>query len=294
MTYEEFLHQVPEMAQEKLGEEYKVTVTRIAKNNGYSRDGLIIRKKGEEIVPVLYLDEAYGQIEDGMPMSKFVENILQLIAGRKEQPSISGERFLDPSWVRKRVIWRLVHAEKNKELLKRVPFIPFLDLAIVFGIYVENNESGLAVARIENWHLRQWGMTVPDLYVMARENSPLLMPAACLDAAHLFGEYGFSVPEDEREQHIFILTNTCQCFGAGVILYDGVLEGLSERYGTDLLLLPVNVHGFAVIPKGKEYCDAIREAVQEHGRKEVEKEDFLSGHAYCYIRETKQIEMLKE
>ena len=292
MTYEAFLRQVRKAVREKLGDEYLVRLKRITKDNGRSRDGLIIRRMGEEIAPIVYLDEAYEKIREGMPVTEFADQILGLAIGKKAGLFVSGEQFSDPSWVSKRVVWRLIHAERNKELLEKIPFIPFLDLAIVFGIYVEDKEDGLAIARIENRHLFQWGMTVFDLYEMAEENTPLLLPAEFLDLPDLSEAYGGFAPGDACWPQWIGLTNTSRCFGAGVILYDGLLKRVSDCYGTDLLLLPVSVHGFAAVPGGKAYGDEIRNRLRL--KMNQEEEDFLSDQMYCYIKETKQIELWRK
>ncbi len=59
---------------------------------------------------------------------------------------------------------KLINYERNRELLKRVPYYRFLDLAIVFLCLVESDSSGTATVLIHNEHLTYWGITRDDLY----------------------------------------------------------------------------------------------------------------------------------
>ena len=58
---------------------------------------------------------------------------------------------------------KLIHYERNKELLKKVPHIRFLDLAIVFYCLISMDfTTGNATILIHHSHLKNWNITTTD------------------------------------------------------------------------------------------------------------------------------------
>ena len=84
--------------------------------------------------------------------------------------------FRNPERVRPTVVYKLIHYEKNKELLKEIPHLPFLDLAVVFYCLLTDTPVGHATVLIHNSHLELWGKNTSWLYKAARENTERLLP----------------------------------------------------------------------------------------------------------------------
>ncbi len=66
-----------------------------------------------------------------------------------------------------KIVCRLVSFERNSRLLEEVPYIPFLDMAIIFYCLVTEDENGIGSVRISNSIMEDWGMTVKTLYKAA-------------------------------------------------------------------------------------------------------------------------------
>ena len=66
--------------------------------------------------------------------------------------------------VRAKLIYQLINREKNRDLLAQVPYIPYLDLAIVFYVLVDMKEDDrIATMLVRNEHLMVEGHQGGDL-----------------------------------------------------------------------------------------------------------------------------------
>ena len=61
----------------------------------------------------------------------------------------------------------MINAEKNSELLKDIPHIPYLDLAIVFEVLIsEEMETGEnATILIHHNHTKLWNTSLEEIYI---------------------------------------------------------------------------------------------------------------------------------
>ena len=67
---------------------------------------------------------------------------------------------------------KLIHYERNKELLGKVPHIRFLDLAIVFYCLISMDfTTGNATILIHHSHLKNWNITTTELFQIAKDNT---------------------------------------------------------------------------------------------------------------------------
>ena len=109
-----------------------ITVSDILKNNDTHLDGLTILAPGQHLAPTLYLDYYYGQYERGRSFSDITDDILTAYRENRPKSPVDISFFTDYDKVKSRVTMKLINYERNRELLKRVPYYRFLDLAIVF------------------------------------------------------------------------------------------------------------------------------------------------------------------
>ena len=120
MRYEEFLKEIMGMLETRLGKSYQLEYGDIRKNNGIRQKGLVIKEPGEVVSPVFYLEEVYQKVKDGTDPAEAVEEILLYAENGKAMRKQIDEKLTDLEWVRSRIVWKLVHREKNKELLKDI------------------------------------------------------------------------------------------------------------------------------------------------------------------------------
>lgn len=156
MDYNQFLEEMRTAVQERLGSNYEIRIQKITKNNGIVLDGLIIGKASKSIAPTIYLNSYYMHYTHGMSLEEILEDI---ISAYKESNDVSfgdTREFLNFNKLRDKVAFKLIQREKNQKLLKEVPYIEFLDLAVVFYLILDEHKGGQMTALIHNSHMEPW------------------------------------------------------------------------------------------------------------------------------------------
>jgi len=96
-------------------------------------------------------------------------------------------------------------------------------------------------------------------------------------------------------QIFYIMTNKYQINGASVLLYHGLLDGLAEKLGTDLYVIPSSIHEFLILPVLPGTCiQDLNAMIHEVNSTQVEEEEILSDHAYFYSRSEKLLTSMSE
>lgn len=178
----------------------------------------------------------------------------------------------------------LVNRELNKdaEYLKK----EFLDLYIVPELVVDDFVSGFGTVKIRKSWLDAWGVTEDQLYADAIKNSEKLLPATVKSMKELFAER-FSIEADTiPDNGMFIITNSKMLNGASAVLYDGVLEELSARMDSDLVIIPSSIHECLAVSADEFSPLCVTEMVKEVNESAVDDQEILSDHAYLYRRST--------
>ena len=110
----------------------KLEMLPLEKNNGVILDGLSIRRQGQKVAPTIYMDAYYREYLDGRSLKGICDQIIECCSNTDFEEKFNADFFSDYSRLQHTVVYKLINAEKNRELLKKIPHLPFLDLAIVF------------------------------------------------------------------------------------------------------------------------------------------------------------------
>ena len=297
ITYEEFKKRFTKKLQDRLGSGYEFNFARVPKNNGIVLDGLSVRKKGSEAAPMVYLERYYDRFQEGEAFDLLTEELADIC--RQSLPFMQDElsALNDFSKGKDKVVYSLIQTSTNKELLKDVPSVPYLDLSIVFFIYIEEKDhSSQARALIHNCHLDKWGTTVDELYSLAQHNTPRLLPLDLMTLKPVFKDTAADalLPEHKKAS-MYVLSNVVGLYGAAALLYPGALKAVADKIGKDLVILPSRIHEVILIPYDEETVpEEIDRMVYSVNRERVPLEDRLSDHAYLYSRDTDMVVYLSD
>lgn len=288
MVYETFLHTIHSMVQKRLDGKATVTLQQVLKNNGVLLDGLSISAPDSQMAPTVYLNAYYEEAEKGLPLSIISEQILLLYetdSKLKEKEALQMSDFYN---ARDRIAYKLIHAEQNRKLLEDLPYLPYLDLAIVFYYIVTENENGQMTALIRKEHLNLWGISEEQLIQIAVENTPQLLPVQISSLEQKLEQLD-SLPLLPQQRnpsiHLQVLTNQRGINGAACLLYPEILKRFADQEQDDLILIPSSIH--EVLITGLRQALPIPELnamVHYINQTEVPPEDRLSDHVYCYSR----------
>ncbi|MBR4358748.1 MAG: hypothetical protein IKQ00_12590 [Butyrivibrio sp.] len=184
--------------------------------------------------------------------------------------------------VEDKLSFKLVGLKDNKEYLEDIPYRRFEDLAMVPICMVRNSEIGVGHITIRNSHLDLWGITYDRLWKNLMENSTKTAEVKIKTMPDFLGED--YINDFDVLQNIIIVSNKEQNYGAGAVLYPGVLEKISDKYGKNLYVLPASVHEVLVLPEQGEENEAemLEAIVRQVNAGVLSKEDFLSDKIYYY------------
>lgn len=290
MTYFQFIQAVEAKMKEVLNGDITVSIYTAGKNNGVKRQGISIAQKGINVSPTIYLEEYYEQFLNGFTIEHIVSDIHKIYQEVRLKKSWNEENISTFEAIEGKVVYRLVNYEANEKLLEEIPYVPYLDLAIIFYVMLEFNDFGTAGMLIRNEHLEMWNVPQEVIYHKACENTWRLLPVEFHTMKDVLDELQQGITYT-GENILYVLTNQIRSFGASVILYDGCLEMIGKYLGDNYFVLPSSIHEVIIVPEKKAPWGGVglSEMVQEINRTQVDDEDVLSDYAYYYDCEKKKL-----
>ena len=174
MELQKFTEKTVKALEEYYGENVEVKTHSIYKNNGILLQGVCVLEQGMNIAPTVYLNDFFTGYEEGETFGEIIRKIVEIIEKNKVTKQLDVDFFMDYEQVKKKLVLRLVNREKNVELLKKVPYLKFEDLAIVCHCLMITEEIGNGSILIYKQHLENWGITEDTLFHDAFKNSPAI------------------------------------------------------------------------------------------------------------------------
>lgn len=300
MDYINFTKEVEQIVKKKIGDQYQVSIGQVLKNNGLTKDSILIKESEASISPNIYLDYFYERFCECESLDEISEEIINSYYEAVNQKPDDVADYFDFDNYREKLFFRIVHFESNKTLLDTIPHIPFLDLAITFHCMISDYSMEIQFFTVSNLLMEAWGLTVNELYQIALDNTQQIFPAHIDTLEHImerllwknnsyqsiFNHTDFeselsNIP-DKVELQMLVLTNQYGLNGAAVILYPNLLARLAEKLQANLYLLPSSIHEFIVLPEECNLYPELSKMVSEVNTHEVSKDEILSNHVYFY------------
>lgn len=294
MNYQQFIEEVERRVKEKIkgNETMTVYIHTAVKNNGKERKGITVSEKGIHISPTIYLEEYFQQFQEGKPIEKIVEKILQLYEEVKCSHPCEESLLQNYEELKGKFACKLIHRGKNEKLLNDIPYVPWMDLAIVVFVLLEVSPYGTATVLVRKEHLEIWGLTEAQLFDEAKKNTPILLPYQFCPMRKLLREIcPYAVDEgEEEEESLYVLSNKLRSFGAASMLYEGILEKVGQKLGENYYILPSSIHEVIVVPESKSPVKQdLKEMVREINETQVEEEEVLSDRVYYFSRKENRL-----
>lgn len=292
MTYSKFEQEILEIILGKLPEGHSAVVKPIFKNNGIVLHGLVVSNGHCNISPTIYLDYYYEEIKNGYSLDELSDLILAQYEKFALEDDFDITIFTDFEKCKDNISYKLINYEKNKELLKSIPHIVYLDLAIVFYCLIDEGTLETSSILIKNTHMEHWGIDVNELFDIASFNTPKLLESDIKNLSEIVenimknkgADVTFPI-EYKDESPMYVLTNKLKLYGACCILYKHLLEEFASSVKTDLYIIPSSIHEVLLVPKREEYDkEYLSELVREVNTTELSPEEVLSDHIYYYSR----------
>ena len=290
----DFAEMVRASMEVRLGEGHDISIEKVTKNNGRKLTGIIIRKDRSNAAPAMYVDQPYDEYLSGVDFGKIVDGMVISYENSKTLSFDTGS-IMDYAAIKDRICLKLVNTAKNKDMLKKTPSVPLLDLSAVFYIILSQDEGNTASVTVTDRMAKAWGVGVKDLYAAAKANSKRMLPAEAAPMSEILAGLlcGTEDAVTDRDEVLYVASNSMRINGAAVMLYEGFLEGFAERIGSDYFIIPSSVHELLFLPAASGMdADYIRNMVHEVNSTVVSPEDVLSDSLYRFNRATGAVELV--
>ena len=284
MEYKKFVEYIKKNTEYIAGEGGNVTINHVIKNNGCEMDGLVIMEKGKDIAPTIYLEGFYEEYTRGEDIRNIIRQIETVYEENKNNVTFDVNILKQFETIKDKIVYKVVNYRSN--------------LAVVFYCLLDKEYGKSATALIYNNNLKNWKVTIDDVYKAALKNTPDLLHCRISSMAALFEKCGVNVDgkdidlRDYVPSDMYILTNETKLNGAACILYENVLYDFAQKLGEDLYILPSSVHEVILLPKLSVFeKDELVNMVREVNTEGVAAEEVLSDHVYEYDANERLITM---
>lgn len=319
MELQDFIEETVSALSEYYGEDTEIKTHEIRKNNGVLLQGVCPLKQGKNIAPTIYLNSFYERHQKGESFGVLIKEMVHTIEKSQVTNNFDMSFFLNYDNIKKKLVLRLIHRENNKELLSKVPYMEFQDLAIVCHYLIITEEIGMGAILIQKEHLKLWNIKEEILFQDAFKNGPKLEPYSILEMSEiiksiLYDSFQEQIEEiceeyacdkeilikstmedmseklEEKQISMYVLTNEKRCYGAACLVYQDMLDIIGDKLQDDYYIIPSSVHEIIFVAKG-ECVDSLslNQMIEEVNQTQVEKEERLSDHTYLYQRNTKKL-----
>lgn len=327
MKYEQFLENIKKEVKRNLETHYKIEYNQVIKNNGVVLDEIVICNGTERVSLNRYFNHYYEKYENGTLLQEIVQEILITYQVKRKQ-KIQNQEYITLSYeqVQNSIVYRLINYSSNKERLKQVPFLRFMDLAITFHCVMRQDSTSIGTIPITKELIEEWSVAVKQLLQLANKNTPRLFPAKIQIMNEVIKEFmkkdmeAFLQKNPNLSKHflleeekdsittqliesvflsakekikipMYIMTNSNGINGASVLLYKNIIREFSKKCNSDLYILPSSIHEVILVPYEKSIKkEALEELVFDVNRTQVPTEDILSNQVYLYRYTTNKFE----
>lgn len=309
MELKEFTEKMKEVMESCL-EDIEITVKCTTKNNGVQLIGLEF-KGNSNIAPVIYMDNYYKAFCAGCSMEELTQYLMKEYKEIDADKSINITPLLNYDYTKYKITYRLINYEMNKDMLKEMPHVRYLDLAKIYVINIFMEEEGSSEIKIHNGFLQFWNKSIEEIDALATENTERMFTAKIISMDDALREImkkkGVMNSVDEEIQAwlddvgnektpLYIATNQYGQYGANIMCYKDVIKNFANSKESDLYILPSSVHELLLMKTSemgmeKEY---VKNMVYEVNRSDaIQTDQVLSDNVYLYSREKDIIEILK-
>ena len=277
----------------RTGDLCTVNAISVLKNNDTLLKGFRFERKDSAIHPTIYLDRYYDMYCDG----KSITDIADIMYGdyteslSENEPDLSF--FTDYEKMRERIVCKLISVSRNEGILRDVPHVPFLDLAVVFYCSVKLSSDHVGTVLIRNQHFKNWNVSADRVYRDALANNRRILGITARPITDVLKEMiacfkrndeDWRAPEGIGEGlPMYVLTNEKGMNGAACMLDISFLSYLGQKFGGGFFILPSSVHELIALPGDREMSvEKLKEMVRTINESEVPREEVLSDEVYFF------------
>ena len=289
MDYEQFKESFQEDLKATL-QDRGMTVT-IQENHieklNQSYDALSVTPEGSNIGMNLNIGNIFKAYESGASYDETLNRAAsQIESEMQNMPQLSTADLMNYDEMKSKLSMEVVSADRNADLLAKVPHEQMEDMAVVYRLVLGERENGSSTILVTNDLMQQFGITQEQLHSDAMVNAPEIRPSEIHGMTEMMNEMlgGGMLPEvDPADEKLFVATVPSKVHGAGVIAYPNFFEDAAEKLGGDFYVLPSSIHEVLLVrDNGEMSADDLEAIVRSVNASEVQPEEQLTDHVYHY------------
>lgn len=267
MNYTEFMNAMLCEIRGQVDAQVRTELYTVTKNNGTRRTGILFKQEDSNLAPTIYLEEFYQKYLKGQQVPDLADSICSIYQEIRVKKTCDCQNLFDFNHVKEHIVYKLIRRDANEELLKKIPYEPFLDLAVVYYIQIDNTRFGSAAIQIRNEHLRYWRVEKEEIRRLAEKNTLRIYP----------------VQIRQIVRFMYVATNEQCSLGAAVMRYPDFREKVRGMIRGDFYILPSSIHEVILVPEsfGLE-PERMQEMVKEINQTGVAPEEVLSDSVYYF------------
>lgn len=205
------------------------------------------------------------------------------------------------------IVYCLVNAENNKEMLQDTPHIPFYDMAILFSSIVRDDEQQRNFMILSEALMKEHNFTLSQLSDLAHQNTFRMFPSRAKllplylmsrvmqdDKATLddYMEVAYASYESRKRPPMLRVSTPDYRYGSVAMLDTAYMDDIAKTFDSDLLLLPCSIREFLITPWTE---DTNLSELVKSAKKIISTgtEPVLTRHVFCYNKNQKKLELVE-
>ena len=302
MEYEKFKEQFVEDLKERLeagGEKFSVDLNAVQKMN-QNYEAVTVKPEDAIIGVNLNMTEIYERYDRGMSYDTLVREVAEKAdRALHDRPDFNLEALQDYDQMKEKLSMEVVSAERNADLLEKVPHKDMEDMAVVYRFVLDSDSEGRGSILVTNQLMDNYGITAEQLHADALQYAPVMRPAVIQTMAETLLEMMGPEAKDMipvlPDDPLFVATVPDKIQGAGVLAYQDFMDQAAERVGGDFFILPSSIHEVLLVrDDGTFDINHLEDMVKQVNETEVAPEDLLTDSVYHYDSKEKIFELAEK
>lgn len=190
--------------------------------------------------------------------------------------------------------YKLLNLERNKHLLAARPYIPYLDLAIVFYVPYADDDGRLHEINITKTMMQSWKVDVGTLYADANQHIAKFLPATINSLSRALAKESDESKSPEPDVPLYVVSNRMELYGAASILYNGLLQASANLFEDDIIVLPASIDYMIFLPASAapNPVSLVKGMLAFVNKTELAPDEVLSDNVYYYSKSNDSLQIM--
>lgn len=286
---------------------YQIEPVNVTANNDIHLTGVKVMPQNNKIAPAIFIDPYFENLKSGQPLIEVINQIISICTDALSctDANIDVGNITDFEQIKDKICYKLIGRDKNSEFLSTVPHRDYMDLSIVYYIYIVMADNGLATINVSDILAKVWNVDEETLYNLAHTNTPKINRGCVKPITDILngvpGCLGTHNPSTYKsfdftstragELPMYVATNQNKTFGTAILLYDRFLDAAAKEFGS-YYVLPASVHELIIVPETFGNPSELKQLVKRVNNSEVPEQEILSDNIFHYNAQTHKLEIV--